>query len=342
MNRIHPAWFVIAALVAFTGCSETWQERTPSNAGAAVDRASSAGAAGDPAPLAAPSELDASPALSAAPSVDELMALGPEPLGVELPAELIVEKKVVGADNREPVAKTTVKPYSTIATLLITFPKSAKPGLCTGSLIAADAVLTAAHCVYNAEKGGWATSMRVVPGAYPDASGKTQRPFGSAGALRSFAPAEYRSASDFWDREPHDYAVVRIGKGIVGASTRAYAAMAAPAVGTPVKLVGYHGDKCAGTARCSPATSSFMMQVSSDSIREMLEAGPAPRFFNHYADSNGGASGSPLVSSGGFANTIFAVHVAGLRDESGNTWNMGVLLTPEAVSNIKAWGGRML
>jgi V8-like Glu-specific endopeptidase len=118
--------------------------------------------------------------------------------------------------------------------------------------------------------------------------------------------------------------------------------MTMPAAAMPVTLAGYHGDKCAGSARCEAAISSYVMHESSDSIRQVLEADPAPRVFNHYADSKPGASGSPLVSSGAFANTIFAVHVAGLRDESGATWNMGVLLTPTAVSSIKNWVARKL
>lgn len=326
----------IAVLLAVAGCAEMPDDHSQATNETTIGaNRSKTGTAGDPAPL--PAEVEESPLMREAPPADELLALEPEALGVELPPDIVIEKKVVGADDRQPVAQTTIKPYSAIATLLITFPKAAKPGLCTGSLVAADAVLTAAHCVYNQAKGGWATSMRVIPGAYPDANDRTVRPFGSASALRSFTPAEYRSETTFWGREPHDYAVVRIGKGILGASMRGYASMARPTVGMPVKLVGYHGDKCAGDARCLPVTSSFIMQVSTDSIRQVLEANPEPRIFNHYADSNGGASGSPLVSSGAFSNVIFAVHVAGIRTESGATWNMGVLLTPQAVSNIESW-----
>ena len=71
------------------------------------------------------------------------------------------------------------------------------------------------------------------------------------------------------------------------------------------------------------------MHQSKDTIRELLPV-DAKSFtlFNHYADSNGGASGSPLVSDGAFADTIFAVHIAGFRDINANSWNMGVLLTP--------------
>ena len=71
---------------------------------------------------------------------------------------------------------------------------------------------------------------------------------------------------------------------------------------------------------------------------DRVPAGAArPTLFNHYADSNGGASGAPIVSDDDFANTIFAVHVAGFQDINAASWNMGVLLTPAAVANIKSW-----
>lgn len=299
------------------------------------------GAAGDPAFEAFGGEDSAD--FEEAQTLDELMARQPVALGVELPDDLVIEKKLVGSDDRVRIADTRVAPYSTIATLLVTFPAAAKPGLCTGSLIASDAVLTAAHCVYNAKLGGWAKSIRVVPGAYPNAAGVTQAPFGSASALRGFAPDAYRAATTFWAREPYDYAVVRIGAGLKNApGTRAFGVMTSPKVNRAITLAGYHGDKCAAPP-CSPSASSFIMHKSKDTIRELLPKGAAKAtLFNHYADSNGGASGAPIVADADFANTIFAVHIAGFRDINADSWNMGVLLSATAVANIKSWMGRKL
>jgi V8-like Glu-specific endopeptidase len=331
----------VLAICAWTaGCTE--QSEQVAWPRLQVEAEQAQGAAGNPAPE--PGKDAASAAFEEAEPLEDLMAQAPIPLGVELPEDLIIEKKIVGTDDRKRVANTRTKPYSTIATLIVQFPDGSRPGLCTGSLIASDAVLTAAHCVYSFKNGGWARSIRVIPGAFPNTAGVLQAPFGSASARRGFVPNAYQDASTFWAREPHDYGVVRIGAGLHGApGVRAFGVMSSPRVGRAVTLAGYHGDKCAGTARCSPSSSSFVMHQSKDTIRELLPA-QAKSFtlFNHYADSNGGASGAPLISDGAFADTIFAVHVAGFRDINANTWNMGVLLTPAAVTNIKSWARRAL
>jgi len=340
MNRFAQLCCVIAALAGLAACSEQFQ---PSAYEANdVSEVSTQGAAGDPAPEPV---LEMSAEMQEAPPLEELMAREPIALGVELPEELLIAKKIVGADNRKRVTNTKVKPYSTIASLIVTFPSApSRPGLCTGSLIAADAVLTAAHCVYDVKQGGWASSMRVVPGAFPNSAGKTQLPYGSASAVRSFAPAEYRATGSFWQKEPFDYAVVRIGTGLAKApGIRAFGVLSGPRVSRPITLVGYHVDKCANASPCVPGKSGFIMHKSSDMIRELLPAGAASyTLFNHYADSIAGASGSPIVSDGTFANTIFALHVAGFRNDSSTSWNMGVLLTKSAVTNIKSWAGRKL
>jgi glutamyl endopeptidase len=340
MSRFACGTCVCVVLILTAGCSEQPEHVAWPRMQVEVDPAAE-GAAGDPAPE--PNQ-EASADFEEAESLEQLMARDPVALGIELPDDLVVEKKIVGTDDRTRVTNTRIKPYSTIATLIVQFPNDLRPGLCTGSLIASDAVLTAAHCVYNAKLGGWARSMRVVPGAYPNTAGVTQAPFGSASARRGFVANAYRDATTFWQREPHDYGVVRIGAGLRGApGVRAFGVMSTPVVGRRITLAGYHGDKCAGTARCTPSSSSFIMHQSRDTIRELLPS-DAVRYtlFNHYADSNGGASGSPLVSDGAFADKIFAVHIAGFRDINANSWNMGVLLTPSVVTNIKSWSGRVL
>jgi len=331
----------VLAICAWTvGCTE--QSEHVAWPRLQVEAEQAEGAAGNPAPE--PGEDVASADFEEAESLEDLMAQAPIPLGVELPEELVIEKKIVGTDDRKRVTNTRVRPYSTIATLIVQFPDGSRPGLCTGSLIASDALLTAGHCVYSVKHGGWARSMRVIPGAFPNTAGVTQAPFGSASALRGFVPTAYRDETTFWAREPHDYGVVRIGAGLHGSpGVRAFGVLSSPRVGRAVTLAGYHGDKCAGAVRCVPSSSSFIMHQSNDKIRELLPAGAKSfTLFNHYADSNGGASGSPLVADGAFADAIFAVHIAGFRDINANSWNMGVLLTPTIVTNIKSWAGRAL
>lgn len=336
MNRFLRRFCLVTLIAWISGCTS----QLPREPDADFDP--EGGAAGNPANEFG--EAEASADFEEAESLEQLMAREPMALGVELPEELVIEKKIVGGDQRVRVADTRARPHSTVATLIVQFPDAPKPGLCTGSLIGSDALLTAAHCVYNAKFGGWARSMRVVPGSFPSLAGVTQQPFGSASAKRGFVPEAYRAAKTFWAREPYDYAVVRIGAGLLGApGVRAFAAMPSPMLGSAITLTGYHGDKCAGSVRCTPGSSSYVMHTSKDSIRELLPTDAArPTLFNHFADSNGGASGSPIVSDGDYANTIFAVHVAGFQDINAASWNMGVLLTPTSVANIKNWKGQKL
>jgi glutamyl endopeptidase len=285
--------------------------------------------------------------LQEAPPTAELMRAGAEPLQLEVPPEVShslwveprggvavsAEALVVGTDDRSRVADTTVAPYSTIAMLLVSFP-SGGTGLCTGSVVGRDAVLTAGHCVYNAARGGWARSIRVIPGSYPGGNGLPAEPFGSTSGRKLYTPSAYRSGTSFWEREPHDYAVVRTTT-FIGNRTgvRGLVAMPSPAPGRAVQLVGYHGDLCKSPP-CSASSDAFIMHSSRDQVRKLL----SDRLFNHYADSYPGSSGSPLVSDGAERSRIFAVHIAGLKNpKTGAEWNMGVLITSAVLTNVRNW-----
>ena len=75
------------------------------------------GAAGNPALEFG--EAEATADFDEAEPLEQLMARDPMALGVELPAELVIEKKIVGGDQRVRVPDTRVRPHSTIATRAI-------------------------------------------------------------------------------------------------------------------------------------------------------------------------------------------------------------------------------
>src|SRR5688500_6819277 len=65
--------------------------------------------------------------------------------------------------------------------------QSGSAGNCSGTLIGAATVITAAHCVYDHEAGGWASGVWFFPGA----TSVSNLPFGSyqwadANVLRGF------------------------------------------------------------------------------------------------------------------------------------------------------------
>lgn len=72
-------------------------------------------------------------------------------------------KSIIGSDNRKQIKNTIVQPYSTSTLLVIKFPKGVtKVG--SGNIIGTKYVLTAGHCLYNRELGGWANSIKIYPG----------------------------------------------------------------------------------------------------------------------------------------------------------------------------------
>jgi len=75
-----------------------------------------------------------------------------------------VYQRVFPPDDRVRVTPTTTFPASAV---VLTAARLADGlwSLCSGALVGPDVVLTAAHCVYDHEGGGWANAAVVVPGA---------------------------------------------------------------------------------------------------------------------------------------------------------------------------------
>lgn len=72
-------------------------------------------------------------------------------------------ERILGKDNRMLVKNYTSYPYKTIVLLNMTFTNITYIG--TGTVIAPDTILTAAHNVYDSRLGGWATEITAYAGA---------------------------------------------------------------------------------------------------------------------------------------------------------------------------------
>ncbi|MGC6769151.1 Ig-like domain-containing protein [Enterococcus sp. LJL51] len=68
-------------------------------------------------------------------------------------------RQIFGEDDRVVVEDVTQSSYRKIVFLEIKFPKASAEG--TGFLVSADTVLTAGHCLYAPDLGGWAQSVNV-------------------------------------------------------------------------------------------------------------------------------------------------------------------------------------
>ncbi len=208
---------------------------------------------------------------------------------------------VIGADDRIQVADTTVFPYSAIAFLELEDAASDVLGTCTGTFIGPDALLTAAHCLWDAESGNWlAEHIRVVPGRDSDFE-----PFGSQYASDWWIPDEYAATgSADWDwgviKLPNDLLSLDTGwmsVTIAGTETLERATFS-PAI------VGYPADKPAGTmwGRIQPA---------------FLQVGDFRLFYD--IDTAPGQSGSAIWSAeeGPYLGLIVGIHTQGGAANSG-------------------------
>lgn len=104
------------------------------------------------------------------------------------PAEAVLNpqdsSRVFAADDRTPVTTSDLLPYSAIGEIRAWWGTKGYSG--TGCLVSENTVLTAAHCVYRTELGGWADVVVFSP-----SRNGSLEPYGSATAVRMTVPANY-------------------------------------------------------------------------------------------------------------------------------------------------------
>lgn len=113
---------------------------------------------------------------------------------------------IVGNDDRVKVTDTTQTPYCNTVQVYSVYPNG-YVGIGSGFVIGPSAVATAAHCVYNKDCGGLATSVEIIP-----AKNGSVHPYGSTtvGTKQLVVSLKYQELTSY--NGDHDWAVVEMSE----------------------------------------------------------------------------------------------------------------------------------
>jgi glutamyl endopeptidase len=231
------------------------------------------------------------------------------------PTRESIAEVVIGDDDRTQVTNTSDYPWRAIASLLITA-ADGSTWIGTAWFVAPRMLVTAGHCVFMSDQGGWVQQIEVIPGRQGDL-----RPFGSC-----FATA-FRSVTGWiqgGSRE-YDYGAIlldescRLGDqvGWYGYQTMNDSDLSS----LTVNIAGYPGDKPVGTQWFH---SSGLSSVSD-------------RVLTYQIDTAGGQSGAPvwMMTTDGDRYGV-GIHTNG--DLAGNS---ATRIVAEVYNNFQAWAAEV-
>jgi V8-like Glu-specific endopeptidase len=214
---------------------------------------------------------------------------------------------VIGPDNRVRISPTTSYPWRAMTKLRMTFPNGSQ-ATCSGAMVSSKYTLTAGHCVHSVSRGGWATSIEVIPGL-----DGTYKPYGSAYAtrLRSYVGWTQNQDSNY------DFALITLDRHI-GNSTGWFGYASYGTVdGLTGNLGGYPGDLSGGTRLYYHW--GTILSSTADRVYYTIDT------FN-------GQSGSGVYRINNGSRYIFAVHTSGYT-----TYNGGTRITSGRFYDLSAW-----
>jgi len=223
-------------------------------------------------------------------------------------------ESVIGGDGRT-VYNNLGFPGRTIVKLYI----SASDGsnwVGSGALIDGFHVLTAGHCAFLPDNGGWASNIEIVPGM--DTSDNPSDPYGHAWmvGMRSYTGWTVSESSQ------HDWALLTLDRNVglhTGWMGRQWAGASSSIYTGTMNVAGYPTDLSGGNR----------MYWDSDS-------GDGATTNNHFywADTAGGMSGGPVWRFDGSNRYILTVHAYG---RGGTDSNFGTRLNNDKYDRLFTW-----
>jgi V8-like Glu-specific endopeptidase len=212
---------------------------------------------------------------------------------------------IVDQDDREQVTDTSEFPWRCICSLAITAANGER-FIGTGWLAGPNTVLTAGHCVYMHDAGGWVQQI----GVYPARNGD-DTPY-------SYVSNVFRSVTAWIQNQDsgYDYGAILLPEatpvGFFGYSSLTDAELS----GLLVSLYGYPSDKPQGTLW--------------GHYRQLTQV--LPRNLRYNIATVGGQSGAPVWDKNGDQRSVVGIHTTG--DVSGNR---ATRITDEVFDNIETW-----
>jgi V8-like Glu-specific endopeptidase len=235
-------------------------------------------------------------------------------------------------DSRVHEIDTTRFPWSTVCHLCRDFGDRRCRG-CTGTLIAADVVLTAAHCLWSPAFGRAPRRISASPGRRDRAT----FPFGSIPARSWYIPRGFMRRTGK-ARKAFDFGVIHLVRPFARPDrfmpVRALpdSALSGLTASGLVTIAGYPGDRPVGS-----------MWRHSERLKRFSRA-----LLYYSVDTCPGHSGSPIWAVVDGRRTVIGVHTSGIIDELGRSYgckagtvlapagmlNSGVRITPEVLDAI--------
>jgi glutamyl endopeptidase len=205
---------------------------------------------------------------------------------------------IIGSDGRSRVNPTNVFPYSAICRITTNWPNGTVTNG-TAWMYWEDIAITAGHCVYSSSRGGWATSISVVPARNSEAP---TYPYGSTISTTFWTSSNYTNN----ENSDYDYAVLELNTNI-GNLTGWFGthSQSSSLTGTNITITGYPGDE----------NLYYQMWGMSGTVSSTYTY-----TFRYAIDTSGGQSGSPIYRY----NSSHGYQALGIHTH-GATYFLGIL-----------------